>query len=317
MTNGESSVAVLIPCLNEEQTIAQVIEAFRKELPRAQIHVYDNNSSDRTAAIAKDYGAVVRKVWRKGKGSVLRYMFREIEADFYVLVDGDATYPASAVHELLRPVMDRRADMSVGDRVSSGAYEKENKRPLHTAGNRLVTYIINRLFHCRLRDIMSGYRVFSREFVKNCPLLVDGFEVETVITLHALDKMFNITEVPVDYIDRPAGSSSKLNTLQDGGRILRAIVWIFKDSKPLLFFLIISILIMTTALLVGAPVAGAIGGPLSDALLVRLFGAGVLVVLASVSLSCGLILDTEVKHVREQYEHSLLMRTGGEPRGVQ
>lgn len=300
---NQNKIAILVPCYNEELTIGQVIQDFKKELPQAEIIVADNASTDKTSEIAKRLGATVVYVSRRGKGAVVRYLFRQIEADIYVMTDGDATYPASAIHQLIKPVADGMADMVVGDRHSSGGYRDQNKRPLHEFGNNLVTYLINTLFRANLKDIMSGYRVFTREFVKNAPILLDGFQVETEMTLHALDKKFNIVEVPIEYRDRPPGSLSKLSTVKDGFRVLRTIVWVFKDCKPLLFFLWVFGLFTILALIMGiffyyyksryegyAPPFGWLVGSASSFLI------------ALGSLACGLILDTIVKLDRAEFE---------------
>ena len=231
-----------MPAYNESLTIAATIEAFHRELPEAQIVVVDNNSKDATAAIAADTlqrlgatGEVISEL-RQGKGNAVRRAFLEVDADIYVMSDADLTYPAEQVHQLIQPVLDNRADMVVGDRLSGGHYSKENKRQLHGFGNALVRWLVNTLFRARLADIMSGYRVFNRRFVKNYPILIEGFQLETDVTLHALDKRFRIVEIPVAYKDRPAGSHSKLNTLSDGARVLFAIAQILRFYRPLLFF---------------------------------------------------------------------------------
>lgn len=293
------SIAVLIPCYNEEQTIGDVVRGFSTELPGARIIVGDNNSSDRTSQVAQEAGAEVVFVGRQGKGAVVRALFRDIEADLYVMVDGDDTYPPEQVHSLLAEVTSGRADMAVGDRRAGGAYDRENKRPFHSLGNWTVVSLINLLFRCELRDILSGYRVFNRRFVKNCPILVDGFTLETTITLHALDKLFSISEVPIDYRDRPKGSESKLSTYRDGFLVLRAILWIFKDNKPLWFFLSLSIL-----LLVAGAVFLALPGVAST--WIGLLSA----MSALIFLVCGFVLDTMVKLQRESFEVNLMQQDG-------
>ncbi len=239
----KEKVAVLIPCYNEELSIGQVVEDFKKELPDADIYVYDNNSTDNTYEIAKNSGAIVRKEHNQGKGNVIRRMFREIEADIYVLVDGDDTYPANEVHKLIKPIIDEEADMVVGDRISSGKYKKENKLLFHEFGNNLVIKTINRLFKSNLKDVMSGYRVFNRIFVKNMPVLSANFEIETEMTLYALDKRFIIKEIPVEYRDRKEGSTSKINTIPDGIKVCKKIISMYKDYKPRGFFFVISIIL--------------------------------------------------------------------------
>lgn len=231
--------AVLIPCYNEEATIAKVILDFRRELPYADIYVFDNNSTDNTYDIAENLGAIVVREPRQGKGNVVRSMFSLINADIYVLVDGDDTYPAEAVTSLITPVANHNADMVVGDRLSS-TYFKENKRLMHNSGNRLVRGLINTLFRSDIKDVLSGYRAFSREFVKNFPVLSDGFEIETEMTIHALDRKYRIEELPIEYRNRPANSVSKLNTIGDGIRVLRTLTMLFKDYRPMVFFGILS-----------------------------------------------------------------------------
>ena len=211
--------AVLIPCYNEELTIEKVIKDFRKELPDADIYVYNNNSKDKTAEIAKRNGAIVKDEYRQGKGNVVRSMFYDIDADIYVMVDGDDTYPAEFVHKLIEPVVNGEADMAIGDRLSNGTYQKENKRHFHEFGNNLVKKGINVLFKTNLKDIMTGYRVFNKKFVKNMPVMSPKFEIETEMSLYALDKKFIIKEIPIIYRDRPEGSESKLITVSDGMKV--------------------------------------------------------------------------------------------------
>lgn len=238
----DKKIAILIPCYNEAITIGKVVSDFKKELPEAEVIVYDNNSSDGTDVAARNAGAAVYYERRQGKGNVVRSMFRNIDADCYVLVDGDDTYPASAVKELIKPVINNGADMVIGDRLST-TYFTENKRAFHNFGNKLVKNLINRLFNGSVNDIMTGYRAFSKIFVKSFPVVSKGFEIETEMTIHALDKNMYIVEVPIEYKDRPEGSVSKLNTLQDGMKVIRTIAKLFRDYKPLVFFSIISALI--------------------------------------------------------------------------
>lgn len=228
-------IAVLIPCYNEEQTIEKVIRDFQKNLPEAVIYIYDNNSTDATSELAKKAGAIVRHEYRQGKGNVIRRMFREVNADCYIMVDGDDTYPAEAAPEMVQKVLERNADMVVGDRLSS-TYFEENKRPFHNFGNSLVRKVINLLFQTDIKDIMTGYRAFSYQFVKTFPVLSKGFEIETEMSIHAADKNMFVENVVVDYRDRPEGSVSKLNTFRDGIRVLGTIVRLFRTYKPLQFF---------------------------------------------------------------------------------
>ena len=229
-------IAILIPCYNEAVSIKQVINDFQNELPDAKIYVYDNNSTDDTAKIASTCGAIVKTEKRQGKGNVVRSMFRDIDADIYVMVDGDDTYPSSLVHKIIQPIYEDGVDMVIGDRHSNGDYQKENKRALHYFGNHLVKSLINYFFDAKLEDIMSGYRAFSKRFVKSMPVNSSGFEIETEMTLHSLDKRLHVEEVSISYQDRAEGSFSKLNTISDGIKVLKTIFWLFKDYKPLAFF---------------------------------------------------------------------------------
>ena len=215
-------IAVLIPCYNEEKTVEKVVRDFKAVLPEAVIYVYDNNSSDRTVELAEKAGAVVRHEYMQGKGNVIRRMFREIDAEVYVMTDGDDTYPAEFAREMVDKVLEHQADMVVGDRLSS-TYFTENKRPFHNFGNSLVRGTINRLFHTEIKDIMTGYRAFSYQFVKTFPVLSKGFEIETEMTIHAADKNMQVDNVIIEYRDRPEGSESKLNTYSDGAKVLMSI----------------------------------------------------------------------------------------------
>ena len=232
-------IAVLVPCYNESATIKKVIQDFKSALPDAVIYVYDNNSSDGTAEIAEKAGAVVRHEYAQGKGNVIRRMFREIDAEVYIMADGDDTYPASAAPAMIEPVLERHVDMVIGDRLSS-TYFTENKRPFHNFGNSLVRSTINTLFGTNIKDIMTGYRAFSYQFVKTFPVLSKGFEIETEMSIHAADKNLLMENVIVDYKDRPEGSVSKLNTYSDGFKVLGTILNLFSTYKPLRFFGIIA-----------------------------------------------------------------------------
>jgi glycosyltransferase involved in cell wall biosynthesis len=243
-------IAVLIPCLNEEQTIAKVIKDFRKELPEACIYVYDNNSPDRMALVAEAASARVVREKRQGKGFVIASMFEHVEADLYIMVDGDDTYPADRVHELLRPILDERADTVVGTRLE--AFGERSFRRFHVFGNKLVVGLVNLIFKCKLKDVMSGYRAFTKDFVRKVPIISRGLEVETEITLQALQYDFVITEVPVLYRKRPEGSSSKLKTFSDGIKTLVTVFDIFKAYRPLLFFFILGAILGCVGLLIGS-----------------------------------------------------------------
>ncbi len=301
-----NDIAVLIPCYNEALTIAKVIQDFRQELPEAKIYVYDNNSSDDTALIAKECGAIVKQEYRQGKGNVVRSMFRDIEADIYIMIDGDDTYPAEFVHKIIASIIDQEADIVIGDRHSNGTYKDENSRPLHNFGNNLVKNLINKLFSSNLRDIMSGYRAFNKKFVKNMPVNSKGFEIETEMTLHTLDKNFLIKEIPIEYRDRPEGSFSKLNTFSDGTRVLKTIFWVFKDYKPLAFFTILSTFFFILSLVAGIPViAEFIDTSFITKIPSAILSVGLMMV-SVLSLFSGFILDTIVKQHRESYELNLI-----------
>ena len=246
-------IAVLIPCYNEEKTIKKVIDDTKKALPEAIIYVYNNNSSDRTAEIARAAGAVVRNEYMQGKGNVIRRMFREIEAQCYIMVDGDDTYPMESAPEMVQKVLEHNADMVVGDRLSS-TYFTENKRPFHNFGNSLVRSSINKLFDCDVRDIMTGYRAFSYEFVKTFPVLSKGFEIETEMTIHAVSNNMQIENVVIEYRDRPEGSESKLNTYADGFKVIRTISRLYRDYKPLGFFSAMAVVLAFLAIFFIIPV---------------------------------------------------------------
>ncbi len=246
-------IAVLIPCYNEEMTIYKVVSDFRRVLPEAVVYVYDNNSKDRTVEEALRAGAVVRREYKQGKGNVIRRMFREIDAQCYVMTDGDDTYPAEDAPEMVRMVLERGSDMVVGDRLSS-TYFTENKRPFHNFGNSLVRKMINVIFHTDIKDIMTGYRAFSYSFVKSFPVISKGFEIETEMSIHAVDKNMLVENVVIGYRDRPQGSESKLNTISDGTKVLRTIVRLFRDYKPMSFFGILAGMLAVLAIAFFIPV---------------------------------------------------------------
>ena len=246
-------IAVLIPCYNEEKTVEKVVRDFKAVLPEAVIYVYDNNSSDRTVELAEKAGAVVRHEYMQGKGNVIRRMFREIDAEVYVMTDGDDTYPAEFAREMVDKVLEHQADMVVGDRLSS-TYFTENKRPFHNFGNSLVRGTINRLFHTEIKDIMTGYRAFSYQFVKTFPVLSKGFEIETEMSIHAADKNMQVDNVIIEYRDRPEGSVSKLNTYADGFRVLGTIFRLYRDYKPFGFFSLFALLLAVVSVLFFIPV---------------------------------------------------------------
>jgi len=297
-------IAVLVPCYNEEATVAEVVFSFKSLDPAIKVYVYDNNSTDDTVRIAEAAGAIVRHEYRRGKGFVVRTMFREVDADVYLMVDGDSTYDARETYEMARDVLDGKADMVVGDRLSS-TYFEENKRPLHGNGNRLVRLLINRLFESDIRDVMTGARAFSPRFVKTYPSLVGGFEIETEMTIHALDKDFVVTQHPVTYKDRPKGSVSKVSTIPDGMRVLKTVFALFKDFRPLLFFnFFAGLMLIIGAVLFSFPFVGYIEtGMVSKfpTLMVSIF----VLMCALMSFVCGVILDSIRKQTRTFYELEL------------
>lgn len=293
--------AVLIPCYNEAKTIGRVVADFKEKMPHADIYVYDNNSTDNTAELAEQAGAIVRYEHKQGKGNVVRTMFREVDADCYVMVDGDDTYPADFGPRLEQLVLSGKADMAVGDRLSS-TYFTENKRPFHNFGNVLVRRMINFLFRAKLNDIMTGARAFSKDFVKSFPVISKGFEIETEMTIFALDNNFAIKEVPIAYQDRPQGSESKLNTYSDGLKVLKTIVNLFKDTKPLAFFSILSLILLLISFGFFLPI------------LIQFVQTGIvdkfptlivisaLTVIALLNFFCGVILSVLKKQHRQNFE---------------
>lgn len=297
----KEKIAVLIPCYNESKTIEKVVKDFKKALPDATIYVYDNNSSDGTDEIAKTSGAIVKYEYRQGKGNVIRSMFRDIDADCYLMIDGDDTYPAEHAKEMCDLVLNKRADMVIGDRLSS-TYFTENKRPFHNFGNKIVRWLINKLFNNNIKDIMTGYRAFSYDFVKGFPVISKGFEIETEMTIHAVDKNFSLVEVPVSYKDRPEGSVSKLNTYKDGFKVLKTIAILFKEYKPALFFNIFASICLIISLILGIPVFVEY---FSTGLVPRfpsLIVAGVFLNIALLLWISGIILQVIVKKHRQLYE---------------
>ncbi len=294
-------IAVLIPCYNEEKTVEKVVKDARRALPEAVIYVYDNNSTDRTAELAEAAGAVVRREYMQGKGNVIRRMFREIDAECYIMTDGDDTYPMESAAEMVRLVLEHNADMVVGDRLSS-TYFTENKRPFHNFGNSLVRGSINRLFDCKVKDIMTGYRAFSYDFVKTFPVLSKGFEIETEMTIHAVYNNMQIDNVIVDYRDRPEGSVSKLNTFGDGFRVLGTIFRLYRNYKPLGFFGGLAAILAVLSILFFIPV---LGGYMSTGLVAKfptLIVCGFVMLAAIQSLFSGLILSNLERNDRRNFE---------------
>ena len=301
----EYRVAVLLPCYNEEKTIGKVVRDFREVLPSADIYVYDNNSTDRTVEEATAAGAIVRHEYTQGKGNVIRRMFREVEADCYLMADGDDTYPAHHAPDMVKEVLEKQADMVIGDRLSS-TYFTQNNRPFHNFGNRLVRSLICHLWHTKVKDIMTGYRAFSRSFVKLYPVMSGQFEVETEMTIHALDKNFRLVEIPIDYRDRPEGSNSKLNTFSDGFKVLRTIFTLFKEYRPMRFFGWLAVLLAVVGTILVIPV---LMDYFDTGLVMRfptLFVSLFLFLAALQSFFTGLCLDVMVSKDRKQYELRLI-----------
>jgi glycosyltransferase involved in cell wall biosynthesis len=307
-------ICIILPAYNEAQTIAECILAFNASLPMGEIIVVNNDSSDNTEDLAKNVlldkninGQIINE-YRRGKGNAVRRAFLDIDADIYVLVDADMTYPAKRVTDLIQPIFDNQADMVVGDRLTGGHYEAENKRKFHQFGNYLVITLINKLFGANLKDIMTGYRAFSRDFVKSYPILVEGFELETDVSLHALDKRFRILEIPIEYIDRPSGSQSKLNTISDGVKVISTILRILRHYRPLMFFGSISIGFFLMGILSAFPV-------ISDWLLYKyiyhiplaILSVG-LVLSSFLALGIGLLLDSIVYQNKMNYERDFLSK---------
>ncbi|MBE6545899.1 MAG: glycosyltransferase [Ruminococcaceae bacterium] len=296
-----SKIAVLIPCYNEAITIEKVVKDYHAALPEADIYVYDNNSTDGTDEIARKAGAIVRYEYRQGKGNVIRSMFRNIDADCYLMIDGDDTYPAENAREMCDLVLNKGVDMVIGDRLSS-TYFQENKRPFHNAGNKSVRFLINKIFKSNVKDIMTGYRAFSRPFVKNFPVLSKGFEIETEMTIHALDKNFLLEEIPVEYRDRPEGSVSKLNTVSDGIKVIMTIFRLFSEYRPLRFFSILASLMSVLGIGFMIPV------------LIDYFKTGLVyrfptlfvcigcLIIAALLFACGIILHAVAKKHKMLFE---------------
>ena len=297
-----NNVAVLIPCYNEALTIAKVVEDYKKALPGSKVYVYDNNSSDGTAEIAKQHGAIVKHEPRQGKGNVCRQMFRDIEADCYLMVDGDDTYDETKAVEMCLPILNGEADMTVGDRLSNGTYAEENKRAFHGFGNNLVRFMIKWIYGYTFDDVMTGYRAMSKPFVKTFPVLSEGFQIETELSIHAVDRRWRIQDIPIVYRDRPEGSQSKLNTVSDGIKVIKMIGVLFKDYRPLKLFCIIAALLLLLGLILGIPVVvdftyTGLVERLPTAILAVAF-----VFRSCLSLATGLILDSIAKIERKNWE---------------
>lgn len=305
MKSINKKIAVLIPCYNESKTIEKVVKDYKKVLPEADIYVYDNNSTDGTDKLAKKAGAIVKYEYKQGKGNVIRSMFKDIDADCYLMIDGDDTYPKENAREMCDCILSGQADMVIGDRLSS-TYFTENKRLFHNFGNKLVRGLINTLFKSKVRDIMTGYRAFSYEFVKTFPVLSKGFEIETEMTIHALDKNFLLKEIPVEYRDRPSGSVSKLSTYSDGAKVLKTIARLFKEYKPTIFFSIISLMFLIISVSFAVPVFREY---FQTGLVPRyptLIFSGFMLIVSILMFVCGLILEVVVKKHRQLFELFLI-----------
>ena len=301
MIMNDKKIAVLIPCYNEELTVEKTVSDFKRVLPNADIYVYNNNSKDRTKELALKAGAIVKDEYRQGKGAVVRSMFRDIDADVYIMVDGDDTYPAEEVEGLITPVLEGKADMVIGDRLSS-TYYTENKRPFHNFGNSLVKGLINFLFKSDLNDIMTGYRSFSKKFVKCMSVMSDGFQIETEMTIFALTNNMQVVNMPITYRDRPEGSESKLNTFSDGYKVLLTLFNLFKDNRPFLFFGCLSLIIFILGLVVGVPV---IDEFIKTAYITKVPSAvlaAALMINSFLLLSVGIILDAIKNQKRYLFE---------------
>lgn len=297
----KSKIAVLIPCYNESMTIAKVVRDYKEALPEADIYVYDNNSTDNTDIIAKEAGAIVKYEYRQGKGNVVRSMFLDIDADCYLMIDGDDTYPAENARQMVNLVLEKGVDMVIGDRLSS-TYFTENKRPFHNVGNKTVRFLINKLFGKNIKDVMTGYRAFSKRFVKSFPVLSKGFEIETEMTIHALDKNFLLEEIPINYKDRPEGSVSKLNTFSDGLLVIKTIATLFKEYKPFAFFSTVAAILLIIAFGLFIPV---LREYFITGLVKRfptLIVSGFIALLSAMMWICGIILQVIAEKHKKLYE---------------
>lgn len=297
-----AKIAVLIPCYNEELTVEKVVKDFRTYLPMASIYVYDNNSTDKTCELAQNAGAIVRKEPRQGKGNVVRSMFRDIDADVYIMVDGDDTYPADEVEKLVAPILNEGVDMVIGDRLSNGTYFEENKRGFHSFGNNLVKGLINNLFNSNVKDIMTGYRAYSKKFVKLIPVMSDGFQIETEMTIFSLVYGMKLKEVPINYQDRPEGSISKLNTFRDGFKVLVTLFDLFKDYRPFIFFTLLSALFLIIGLIIGIPVVLEFMKTQFVSKVPSAVLASSLCILSIVTFMIGIVLDAIKNQTRLMFE---------------
>lgn len=308
----QDRIAVIVPCFNEALTIGKVVDDFKRELPAATVYVYDNDSTDATATIAIKHGATVRFEPRRGKGNVCRQMFRDIDASCYLMVDGDDTYPAEAARALCEPILAGQADMVVGDRLSNGTYAKQNRRAFHGFGNDLVRAMIKWIYGYKYSDVMTGYRAMSKPFVKTFPVLSGGFQIETELSIHAVDRRWRIHNIPIDYRDRPEGSVSKLNTLTDGLKVIAMVGTLFKDYRPLKFFSLVALIFCIGGLCAGMPI---VTEYLVTGLVPRFptaILAAALMFMAALSLATGFILDAVAKVERKQWELRVYRQTEDE-----
>ena len=297
-------ISLVVPCYNEEKTVEKVVRDFKEVLPEAVIYVYNNNSTDRTAELAQRAGAVVKNEYMQGKGNVIRRMFRDIDAECYIMVDGDDTYPAKHAGNMAQLVLEKKVDMVVGDRLSS-TYFSENKRPFHNFGNTIVRKSINLLFHNNIKDIMTGYRAFSYEFVKTFPVLSKGFEIETEMSIHAVDKNMYVENVVIDYRDRPEGSESKLNTYSDGFKVLKTIGRLYRNYKPMQFFGIVALILMIISAAMFIPVLAIYIQTGLVPNFPTLIVSGFIALAALESLFSGMILSTLAEKERQEFEFRL------------
>ena len=295
-----NKIAVLIPCYNEELTVEKVVRDFKREVPEADIYVYDNNSKDKTAELAKKAGAIVVPEYRQGKGNVVRSMFRDIDADIYVMVDGDDTYPADEVHKLIETVKEGN-DMVIGDRLSS-TYFTENKRPFHNTGNSVVRLMINWIFKSDIKDVMTGYRAFSKRFVKTIAVMSPGFQIETELTATSLQYRYNVKSIPITYRDRPEGSSSKLNTFKDGYKVIMTLFDLAKDYRPLLFFGFMALLFFVLGLIAGVPVIMEFVNTAYITKVPSAILASGLMIIAVLLVMLGLIIDHQANEDKREHE---------------
>lgn len=297
-------IAVLIPCYNESLTIKKVIKDFKKALPEADIYVYDNNSSDGTDEIARKAGAIVKYEYAQGKGNVIRRMFREIDADCYLMIDGDDTYPSESAREMCDLILNNKADMVIGDRLSS-TYFTENKRPFHNFGNKIVRFLVNKFFKGNVTDIMTGYRAFNKKFVKTFPVISSGFEIETEMTIHSLDKRMLLVNVPVTYRDRPKGSESKLNTYKDGFKVIKMIFRLLKEYKPMLFLGVLSLFSLLIGIIFLIPVLVTYVDTGLVPKFPSLIAASFFAIISIQLFIAGMILDTISKKEKQNFEIKL------------